>query len=193
MAQKKRYRIWASIAYPESMISYEEWSELILGIRYILSPLHDKDTNKDGTNKKAHYHVMFLFDAPKTYEQIKEITDKFKIARPEPVADTAAYARYLIHADEKDKYHYNKEDIITHGIDYNDMIQTKEDNEKEEMNFIKQIFEVIDKFQIKDISDLFNYVVTEQPENYRYLRQNAYLLTNVLKARQQQRMIPIEN
>ena len=183
MAKEKRYRNWASIAYPESMVSIDEWSEQIKGIRYIVSPLHDKDKTKEGELKKPHYHVIFIHEAPKSYEQIKQLCDQLKIARPEPVADTAAYARYLTHEDDKNKYHYDRKDIIAYGVDYEALIRTNADEEKAEIMFIKKVFEVIDKYKMQSISELFEYVITEEPENFKYLRQNAYLLTNVLKTK----------
>ena len=51
-------RNWAFVMYPESMP--DNWYDLLqaTGLPFAISPLHDKDLNPDGSQKKAHYHVM---------------------------------------------------------------------------------------------------------------------------------------
>lgn len=64
MAQKSRY--WITVVYPES--AAENWIEILnlSGLQAIISPLHDKDVNATGEIKKAHYHVMLMWDGPTT-------------------------------------------------------------------------------------------------------------------------------
>lgn len=66
-------RDWAFIVYPES--APENWREILddTHIRWIESPLHDKDFNPDGTIKKPHWHVMLSADGPITQKQLKKL------------------------------------------------------------------------------------------------------------------------
>ena len=59
--------------YPES--APEDWREKLTAqfVPAFISPLHDSDLNPTGEQKKAHYHVIIMFDSVKTVEQAKEI------------------------------------------------------------------------------------------------------------------------
>ena len=60
MAEKKnvKKRNWAFVLYPES--APENWKEQLqlTGLPCVISPIHDKDVNPDGTPKKAHHHII---------------------------------------------------------------------------------------------------------------------------------------
>ena len=50
-------RDWTFIVYPES--APLDWRNILdeTHIKWIESPLHDKDFNADGTLKKPHWHI----------------------------------------------------------------------------------------------------------------------------------------
>lgn len=118
MPEKKkdnRARTWTFIVYPESVPN--NWRELLdsYHIPWVESPLHDKDVDPDGTIKKPHWHVILMFNGKKSYEQIKEITDRLNAPVPQKTANPKGLVRYLIHMDNPEKYQYNREGIICHG------------------------------------------------------------------------------
>ena len=65
-----------------------------LHIAWAESPLHDKDTNADGSVKKPHRHVLLVFDGKKSYEQVSEITDSIGATIPQRCASAKAGALY---------------------------------------------------------------------------------------------------
>src|SRR5699024_8223215 len=75
--KNQRTRNWSIIVYPES--APENWIDILQKeyVKMVVSPLHDKDVNPDDTLKKAHYHVLFMFDGVKSYNQVKSILDSF--------------------------------------------------------------------------------------------------------------------
>ena len=82
MSEKKsnttaRYRNYATVVYPDS--APENWQDIIaeLKIPVFISPLHDKDKNANGEDKKPHYHVEILFDSQKTKAQAEEVIKSF--------------------------------------------------------------------------------------------------------------------
>ena len=98
MAKNKkdvRARTWTFILYPES--APENWRDILDGyhIPWVESPLHDNDVNPDGTAKKAHRHVILLFDGKKSFEQVKDITDALNAPTPQKTANTKGLVRYL--------------------------------------------------------------------------------------------------
>lgn len=113
MIDNKKTRNYSSILYTESM--KENFIEIMENecVQAFISPLHDKDVNEDGEIKKAHYHVMIMYDNTKTVQQAKEYFDKIGGVGCEKIASTRGYARYLIHADNPNKYQYDRSDVIS--------------------------------------------------------------------------------
>lgn len=137
----KRVRTWATVLYPES--ATENWLE-ILGEQCVpcfVSPLHDKDCNADGEIKKSHYHILFVFDGKKSNIQVQQIVDLINGVGLEPVNSTRAYARYLCHLDNPEKYRYNIDDVKQFGgADYVSIIGVSTDKYiaiKQMMKFCK--------------------------------------------------------
>ena len=62
-------RNFATVVYLESAPA--DWMERLdqHHIAALVSPLHDKDKNPSGEPKKAHYHVLLMFESPTDYEQ----------------------------------------------------------------------------------------------------------------------------
>lgn len=110
-----RKRNWTVVVYPES--APENWREILDDehIEWVESPLHDKDINPDGSIKKPHWHIMLLFNGNKSYEQIKEITDKINAPIPKYVQSVRAMTRYFAHLDNPEKAQYAVSEIRGHG------------------------------------------------------------------------------
>lgn len=126
--ETKRTRNYATVVYSES--APINWKMILQEqcVPALVSPIHDRDVNADGTIKKEHYHVMILFDGVKTQEQAKEIFAVIGGVGVEPVKSARAYARYLCHLDSPDKVRYRIEDVLSlSGADYNTMIRLASD------------------------------------------------------------------
>ena len=114
-----RTRNYATVVYPESARS--NWFEILVDekISAFVSPLHDKDVNPTGEPKKAHFHVLLMFEGVKTSEQARQIFEKFDGVGCETVNSLRGYARYLCHLDNPEKYQYSPEDVkCLCGADY---------------------------------------------------------------------------
>lgn len=114
-----RTRNFATVVYPESAPS--NWLEILgeMCIPCFVSPLHDKDLNPDGEQKKPHYHVMLMYDNVKNLEQAIEVFEKIGGVGHEKILSTRGYARYLCHMDNPEKAQYSPEDVkMFGGADY---------------------------------------------------------------------------
>lgn len=123
-----RTRHWGTIVYPESCP--ENWRDLLASeaVPAIISPLHDKDIEQDGTPKKPHWHVMLMFAGVKSQPQVHEICKKFGGVLPIPVSNAQGMARYFIHKDNPDKYQYSPDDIVNlSGADWSELMKTSKD------------------------------------------------------------------
>lgn len=110
-----RARSWTTIGYPESL--KENWRSIIddYHIQWILSPLHDRDVDSDKQLIKAHYHIVFYFEGKKSYKQVLSLCRSFGGVNPQKVESMIGMVRYLIHADDPDKYQYSRSLIEAHG------------------------------------------------------------------------------
>lgn len=181
---KKRY--WRFELYPESLP--EGWLEFLKQtcVEFALSPLHDKDVYtkdvkdsedtdlikaKAGEIKKPHYHGIFAFTNPTTFNNVYESFLK-PLGQPIPITcDNVRRAyEYFWHKNDKDKYQYNKEDIQTfNGFDVLNYINIEQrrvlEIKLELVDFIKAfpILEPIDfldsiKIAYADKEDLQDYL-----------------------------------
>lgn len=186
MAEKKkidnRARVWTFIVYPES--APKNWRDILDGfhIGWIESPLHDKDVNPDGKLKKAHWHIMIMFEGKKSFLQVKEISEVLHAPIPQKVASPKGMVRYFIHLDNPEKYQYNKQDIIAHGgADVESYFQMTMSGRQEVLNEI--IAYILDN-HVTSLAKLSRYAL--ENENYDWLdvitNHNTLYLTALLKS-----------
>ena len=130
MAKDERKRNWVFVVYPDS--APENWREILreMLVPGFISPLHDSDVNADGEPKKPHWHVLLTFKGNKSYEQIKEITDRLNAPAPQVCKDIRAYARYLCHLDNPEKAQYEVASVeCLGGADYLDKVKCAADTD----------------------------------------------------------------
>lgn len=189
---EKRTRNWSTIIYPrqseeEETTCPDNWADILaqLGVKVAVSPLHDKDVTSDGQKKKAHRHVIIAFDGVKTRQQAIEVFERIGGVGAEPVNSLYGMTRYLTHADNPEKAQYSSVDVLTFGgFQYNRYATTKEDEEKETMSQMGQIFNSIIENSLYSFSDCADFLMTEQPELFTCFRKNAYFFANYLKSKQ---------
>ena len=68
-----RTRTFAFIMYPDSMADNFIDKLTEFHVPTLISPLHDKDVNPDGTPKKLHYHVLITYDSVRTLSQAHDV------------------------------------------------------------------------------------------------------------------------
>lgn len=184
----KRARHWTFICYPES--APENWKEVIKAthIKTAISPLHDKDLNATGDEKKPHWHVFLEYDSLKSYDQVIEITGYAGGTIPQIVQSPIGMIRYFIHKDNPDKFQYNWEDIeIYNGFDlekYDSFTESEIDH------IIADITKFIDDNNVLEYADLIAY--TRDPDNehfedwYRTIRKNTMFFNAYICSRRNQ-------
>lgn len=115
ITKDERSRNWTFVVYPES--APNNWRDIIDDehTQWIESPLHDKDKDVDEKIKKAHYHILVLYEGNKSFNQIKELTIKLNAPNPQKCASSKGLVRYMAHMDNPEKHQYSINDIIGHG------------------------------------------------------------------------------
>ena len=165
-----RTRNYATVVYPES--APENWQAILNEhmVPAFISPLHDSDVDPLNQPKKPHYHVVIMFDGPKTREQAQEIFKSINGVGVEVIQSIRGYARYLCHLDNPEKAQYRQEDVrCLCGADYSTTIGLPTDK-------YKAIGEMIDwciEFNVYSYSDLLQYARNERFDWFRVLCDNG--------------------
>lgn len=157
-----RTRNWACIIYPESVP--QNYVDILTesNVKYAISPLHDKDINADGEPKKPHWHIVLMYDGVKTYEQVKELTDKLCGTIPQKVASVVGAVRYFTHRDNPEKAQYSESDIRAgNGFDVADVLARSTSETKA---IVKDIYDYIISADIIEFVDLTDYAFTHEPD-----------------------------
>lgn len=176
----ERTRTYATIIYPESAPS--DWQEILQAehIPCHISPLHDKDTTKDGTPKKPHYHVIVFFDGVKTRKQVSAIFNKIGGVGVEAVNSPRAYSRYLCHLDSPDRAQYPISEVVSYGgADYDMHINTTKDT----YSMIGEIMDFCMTNNIVCFADLLLLTKETQFNWFRIICDNSMLLCQFLKSK----------
>lgn len=187
----KRTKHWTFIMYPDS--AQENWKEILKSthIRSAISPLHDKDLNPTGDEKKPHWHVMLEYDSLKSYDQIKDFLSEIFTGGytiPQIVQSPVGMIRYFIHMDNPEKFQYKWADITV----YNGFDLSKYDSytENEIDHLISEITIFIDDNNILEYADLVAF--TRDPDYnhfddwYRIIRKNTFFFNAYITSRRNQ-------
>lgn len=177
----RRFRNYATVVYPDS--APENWQEILAQqfIPAFISPLHDMDVNPDGELKKHHWHVMLVYDAPKSADQAEDAFKTISGVGCEVVQSIRGYARYLCHLDNPEKHQYSPEDVrALCGADYAAVIGLVIDKYKA----IKEMIEYVKQNDIFSYSELLDYCSVERFDWFRVLCDNGTIvIKEYLKSR----------
>lgn len=168
--KNKRTRNFATVVYPDSAPT--NWQDILAQqfVPAFISPLHDKDLNPTGELKKAHYHVIIMYDSVKTIEQASELFSLIGGVGCEIVQSQRGYARYLCHLDNPEKYKYKQEDVIClSGADYPSVIGLAIDKYKA----IGEMIDYCEENCIISYSELLKYCRLNRFDWFRVLCDNG--------------------
>lgn len=148
------------MVYPES--APKNWRDVLNAthMRWIESPLHDKDVNPDGTKKKPHWHIMLSADGPITEKRINQIIEPLNGPIPQKVGSSIGMVRYFIHLDNPEKYQYPMDEIKGHnGADVGSYFQLTQTSR---LNIMKDIIKFIYDNNVDNFSDFLMYCISEK-------------------------------
>lgn len=169
-------RYWACVGYPESLPT--DWLEKLreTGLQAAISPLHNKDTNPTGEEKKEHYHIIFAYEGPTTYNNVKSLCDTFNMTIPIKLESVRGMYRYHLHLDNPEKYQYDDRDrILLNGFDSNSVNELT----KTEVNKIKkEILTFIVDNDILEYSDLLTTLLESDMSQFVDVASSQTLLFN---------------
>lgn len=162
-AKDTRTRNWTAIVYPES--APPDWRDLIPQMEWACSPLHDRDTNADGTAKKPHWHILLLYSGNKSYEQVLEVTQAINATIPQRIhGTTKGMIRYFAHLDNPDKAQYSPGDIVAYGgLDLADLLRP---TSAQRYAMVADMMDYVDEMHITEIADLMRHARRERMDDW---------------------------
>lgn len=176
-----RTRTYSTVVYPDSAPA--NWVDILSDCKVpaFISPLHDNDFNATGEPKKPHWHVMLLFEGPKTPAQAEEIFSKILGVGCEPVNSLRGMARYLCHLDNPDKAQYPIDKVqCLCGADYISIIGLATDKYKA----LGEMMEFCEQYNVKSFYLLSKYSLMHRNDWYRVLTDNgAVFMREYLKSK----------
>lgn len=184
MPQETRSSRWATIIYKDSCV--DNFLSILKDyhISFLLSPLHDMDTDDKGIPKKPHWHLMLYFDSLKSQKQVKEIFSTINGVGAEKVQSATSYARYLCHLDEDDKPHYAPDDVVAYGLDYLDCAK----NADARYEGISGIIAYIMDEGCYSFAKLVMSLSKDQPHLFKVVCDNAFLVKSFLTSLKQDQL-----
>lgn len=179
----KRNKYWATLVYPSDN---PDWLEKLKATRIpcIVSPCHDKDIIIDGDDKgkpkKAHRHVMFIYDSLKSESQFKEVVNTVGAVGVISVDSARGTARYHTHIDYPDKAQYSASDeICLNGADYQALTYMPTDD----YSILNDIIAYIEANNIIYFYDLVNLCRINNDEWFRYLTKHTIFVKEYMKSK----------
>lgn len=172
----KKGRIWASVGYPESLPT--DWLDKLreTGLQIAISPLHNKDLNPDGEEKKEHYHIIFNYDGPTTYNHVKELCDSLNMTIPIKLESLRGMYRYHLHLDNPEKYQYDDRDrTLLNGFDTSNVDAL---TYTEISKLLREIQSFIKENNIYEYSDLLDVLLESEKYNMWDVARNHTILLN---------------
>lgn len=176
-----RTRNFATVVYPDSAPA--DWKEKLdqLHVAAFISPLHDKDVNPNGELKKAHYHVLVMFEGPKDYDtQVKPIFDEIGAVGREIVNSARGYARYLCHLDNPEKATYSPSEVLCMGgADYYGVVTLPTDD----LKVITEIKKFCRENEIYSLAEIIDIAESLHPEWYSTIvMSRCYVIDKYIKS-----------
>lgn len=179
VATVAKSKYWACVVYQES--AAENWINALkmCHVKCVISPLHDKDLHEDGTPKKPHWHVLFIFDGITTEKNARFIIDCIKGVGCLKVVSLVGTARYLCHMDDPDKAQYDLKDVISLcGADIYELIDSKE----HDMSTLREIAKYCVENNIISYAQLNRIALYDKPEWFETVVRKTQYLNNMLKS-----------
>lgn len=187
----KKGRIWASVGYPESLPT--DWKDKLIetGLQIAISPLHDKDIDPTGEFKKPHYHIIFNYEGPTTYNHVKELCDSLNMTIPIKLESLRGMYRYHLHLDNPEKYQYDDRDrILLNGFDpksVDSLTATEIDKITTEIlafiddNDILEYSDLLYEFRTNDLVNMLNVAKSHTILFNTYIRSKRHKIQNSKK------------
>lgn len=158
-----RYRNWTFTVYLDS--APDDWFDALVALHVpaIISPYHCDDVDLNGEHKKAHFHVMLMFEGKQSLKEVRKLASYCGAANDLvfKVNSMRGMARYFCHLDNPEKAQYSPDDVTQlAGANYKAIIELACDH----LEMIRMMMDFITINQIISFSFFSRYCSEYQPD-----------------------------
>ena len=177
---KSKY--FCAVLYPDS--STYDADKLIKALAdehlsFAVSPIHDRDTEDDGSLKKAHYHLLLAYSSATT---LNNIQCWFRVCgMPESdlhsvrvCASGVGYYRYLTHLDNPEKAQYQASDIRVFN-DPDEVFKKFSKSVSDKIDDLVRIFQIVDELNTISFHNLVQYLMFNERDLFKLLTTSSAL------------------
>ena len=122
MNKVKQARTWSLVVYNYDAFDLMIQLSTIESLVHYAYIVHSKDVQENGEVKKEHIHLLVNLSVPVTLKWLERRLYTFNSLEGtligEPVTDKRMCFRYLTHKDDKDKYQYNDNEVLSNDLYY---------------------------------------------------------------------------
>ena len=141
------------------------------------------DVNPDGERKKAHHHIILAGKG--TWIGYKTLQEFGKLVRavalPQKCSNVEGYTRYLVHADNPEKYQYSKADIQIIGRF--DIEKAFKSTTTENWLMTADMMDYIEEENITEFADLMLYARHNREDWFVFLCTSAWTIEKFITSR----------
>lgn len=194
----KRSKNFATLVYLDSSSIVSVRQALrAMHVSYLISPCHSSDLLEDGSGfKKAHYHIILVFDSLKSIPQVKSILtfkdiehdydlsmldfdmNSVNFVGLEIVNSLTVYARYLCHLDNPEKASYSVGAVESYGLDYSSLIR----KERDKYDACARVVDFIVSNNCTSFASVLLYARQNDFEMFRVLCDNSFTIREFVKS-----------
>ena len=183
--QPTRAKNWVLVLYPEDVPEGVDWVDELRKLQFAtaISPLHNMDVNPDGERKKAHHHIILAGKGTcigyKTLQEFGKLVRA--VALPQKCSNVEGYTRYLVHADNPEKYQYSKADIQIIGRF--DIEKAFKSTTTENWLMTADMMDYIEEENITEFADLMLYARHNREDWFVFLCTSAWTIEKFITSR----------
>jgi hypothetical protein len=183
-----RAKNWSFLVYLDS--APDNWKSIIDSwhLPVAVSPVHNKDVydvesedHKVGELKKPHYHCVVSFGNKTSFSRVCEILEPLNSPIPVVCKNVSSMVRYFIHRDNPTKAQYSKDSILSFGgFDIESPFSLKLSDYS---RILREIYDIMRNSEIDEYSELFDCVMSINPEYVVVLARYAIPIDKYLTSR----------
>lgn len=177
---KSKY--FCCVLYPDS--STYDVDKVIISLAeehltFAVSPLHDRDTEDNGTLKKPHFHLLLAYSSATTLNNIRGWFNACGMPESElhsvrVCASGVGYYRYLTHKDNPEKIQYDDNDIRVFN-DSDELFKKFSKSAGEKIDDLVHIFQIVDELNTISFHSLIQYLMLNERDLFKMLTSSSAL------------------
>ena len=180
--KQETYRKISLIAYDESLP--DNWKDELQTFEKYAYIYHDKDLNKDGTLKKAHYHIVIWFGKQFRHNAVESLCEEcFGTKVFQPLMSDEGILRYFQHKDNSDKEPYS-EGLICSSVPLSELLKSKTDEKKEaDIGCYRAVKEALATIPYENYISLYTvaeYLLDNYPQYFSEFQDRAYFYKQII-------------